>query len=190
MTKQELRLLYLEKRKTLSKPKAEEVSELICAQFFSYFKPNAEHIHLFLPIQKHKEVNTRLILKRLMSETSCTVVASKSNFSTFELEHFVIDENTVFEEDSYGIPTPVHAEIIDTSKIDWVLVPLLCFDKNGYRVGYGKGFYDRFIIKCRPDVKTIGLSAFEPITNIDDSNAFDQRLDYCITPKTIYHFKR
>ena len=75
---------------------------------------------------------------------------------------------------------------IQNSKIDLVLIPLLCFDKKGYRVGYGKGYYDRFLAECRPDVMKIGLSIFEPVDEISDVDEFDVKMDYCITPNKIW----
>lgn len=69
-----------------------------------------------------------------------------------------------------------------------VLIPLLAFDKNGYRVGYGKGFYDRFLAECRPDVVKVGLSVFEPIDEITDLNEFDIKMDFCITPNRVWQF--
>ena len=67
-----------------------------------------------------------------------------------------------------------------------VLVPLLAFDTKGYRVGYGKGFYDRFLSKI--DVKKVGISLFEAVECIADVHEDDIRLDLCITPKQIYSF--
>ena len=56
-------------------------------------------------------------------------------------------------------------------------------DEQYYRVGYGKGFYDRFLANCRKDVKKIGLNFFKPISNITDVNEFDIALDEVIYPK-------
>ena len=63
------------------------------------------------------------------------------------------------------------------SEIDVVLVPLLCSDGQGYRVGYGKGFYDRFLVKCRPDCRKIGLSYFPPVDRIEDVTESDVKMD-------------
>ncbi|RYZ27704.1 MAG: 5-formyltetrahydrofolate cyclo-ligase, partial [Chitinophagaceae bacterium] len=77
---------------------------------------------------------------------------------------------------------------IDPKEIDLVVVPLLTFDKKGYRVGYGKGFYDRFLHQCKKDCIKIGLSYFDPIEAVDDANEFDVTLDFCITPQKAYVF--
>ena len=69
------------------------------------------------------------------------------------------------------------------SEVDVVLVPGLAFDEGGHRVGYGRGFYDRFLALCRPDCLKVGLSYFEPISQITDIHAGDIRLDLLITPE-------
>ena len=77
---------------------------------------------------------------------------------------------------------------IPTSKIEVVFVPLLAFDKKGNRVGYGKGFYDRFLSECNPETIKIGLSFFEPEELIEDVFENDVKLDYCVTPDEVYQF--
>ena len=67
-------------------------------------------------------------------------------------------------------------------------MPLLCCDRRGFRVGYGKGFYDKFLSRCRPDCLKIGLSFFEPTEIIADINDYDVKLDYCVTPENRYKF--
>ncbi|HEX8461529.1 MAG TPA: 5-formyltetrahydrofolate cyclo-ligase, partial [Segetibacter sp.] len=73
-------------------------------------------------------------------------------------------------------------------EIDLVFVPLLAYDKRGYRVGYGKGFYDRYLSLCKPEVLKVGFSYFGPEESIDDTHQFDVPLNYCITPDNIYEF--
>ncbi len=74
--------------------------------------------------------------------------------------------------------------------IDLVITPLLAFDIKGYRVGYGKGFYDRFFAPLRNDVKRVGISLFSPCEEIENINEYDIPLTHCITPKKIYTFSR
>ncbi|MDY6994028.1 MAG: 5-formyltetrahydrofolate cyclo-ligase, partial [Pseudomonadota bacterium] len=72
--------------------------------------------------------------------------------------------------------------------INLVLCPLLAFDKKGFRVGYGKGFYDRFFQKCQPNAIKVGLSFEEAVEHIEDINQYDIPLNYCVTPKKLYVF--
>ena len=74
------------------------------------------------------------------------------------------------------------------AEIDLVFVPLLAFDKKGFRVGYGKGFYDKWLAGCRPDCIKVGFSYFEPVESIDDRHEFDVPLNLCITPHNVYVF--
>ena len=92
----------------------------------------------------------------------------------------ITQKKTKLKVSSYGIPEPVNGVAIDPKKIDLVFVPLLISDKKNYRVGYGKGFYDRFLAECRKDVKTIGLNFFKPIEKIIDLNEYDFALDAVI----------
>ena len=72
--------------------------------------------------------------------------------------------------------------------IEVVFVPLLSFDIEGNRVGYGSGFYDKFLKECDDNILKIGLSFFEPETRVEDTNASDIKLDYCITPQKVFSF--
>jgi 5-formyltetrahydrofolate cyclo-ligase len=92
------------------------------------------------------------------------------------------------ELNQWGIlePNPQSAIRYPLSEIDLVIVPLLGFDKQGNRVGYGKGFYDRFLARCRSNVIKVGVSFFDPIDGISDITPLDIRLDYCITPTRVW----
>src|SRR5207253_1373213 len=110
------------------------------------------------------------------------------NFATGEIENLKFGLDTELVENIWKIHEPSHDEYVEKSRIDAVIWPLLCFDKGGHRVGYGKGFYDKFLTQCRPDCKKTGLSYFAPIDQIDDVGAHDITLDYCITPEQIFEF--
>ena len=88
----------------------------------------------------------------------------------------------------FNIYEPEEGNRVDPTEIDMILVPLLAYDKKGYRVGYGKGFYDKFFAGCRKDCIKAGFSYFEPVDEITDKADFDVPLDLCITPQTVYVF--
>lgn len=147
------------------------------------------YFHLFLTIEEQQEVDTEFVLQILAGKDKEIVVA-KSNFETLEMTHYLLTDNTKFQKNEYNIYEPVDGIEVPASKIDVVFVPLLAYDKKGNRVGYGKGFYDTFLAKCKPEVIKIGLSFFEPEESIEDVLATDIRLDYCVTPEFLYSFPR
>ncbi|HMT07236.1 MAG TPA: 5-formyltetrahydrofolate cyclo-ligase, partial [Pyrinomonadaceae bacterium] len=93
-----------------------------------------------------------------------------------------------FTESSFGIREPQTGNVVPLADIDCVLVPLLAFDMFGERVGYGGGFYDRFLSECRPDCLKTGLSLFPPVDLISDTNENDIKLDMVITPDAVFEF--
>ncbi len=146
-----------------------------------------QYYHVFLPILRQNEVNTEYIL-HLLAGKDKDVVISKSDFSTREMTHYLLTDSTTIRTNTYGIPEPENGIEVPVEKIDVVFVPLLAYDKAGNRVGYGKGFYDRFLSKCSPDTVKIGVSFFGPETACEDVLESDIKLDYCITPDQVYRF--
>jgi 5-formyltetrahydrofolate cyclo-ligase len=145
------------------------------------------YFHIFLPIAEQKEVDTEFIL-HLLSGKDKEIIISKSDFETREMTHFLLTDNTKIKKNEYNIPEPVDGIEVPTKKIDVVFVPLLAFDKSGHRVGYGKGFYDKFLRECNPETIKIGLSFFEVEELIENVFEDDVKLDYCLTPNKIYEF--
>ena len=144
--------------------------------------------HVFLTIAEHKEINTDYILNILAGKDKNTVV-SKSNFETINLENYLLTDSTIIKPNHWNIPEPIDGISIENSKIDVVFVPLLCFDKQGHRVGYGAGYYDNFLGDCNPETIKIGLSLFDIEDTIDDIYKGDVSLNFCVTPEEIYQFQ-
>lgn len=187
MTKKELRKTYKGHRKNLSENQIEDFSLAISNQLLKL--PIWEHsfYHIFLAIQEQKEVNTDYILN-ILSGKDKNILISKSDFETGNMVHFLLTDNTVIKKNAYNIPEPVDGIGILNDKIEVVFIPLLAFDKLGNRVGYGKGFYDRFLADCKPETVKIGLSFFEAESEIFEVFEGDIGLDYCVTPKHTYQF--
>ena len=143
-----------------------------------------------MPITENKEVDTFSILEYFKEhEPNLKIVIPRTDFEKVEMENILFDPvYTILGRNKYGIPEPIHGQSVSAKQIDAVIMPLLAFDLEGNRVGYGKGFYDRFLNSCRPDIKKIGLSFFEPIDKVIDVNEFDKLLDACITPDKIWEF--
>lgn len=189
MTKSEIRKIYVAKQKNLSSEARREKSERITNLFFRHFDlSRIEFLHCFLPIEKFGEINTKLIFQKIWREfPRVATLVPRVDFQTGEIESLKFTPETNLVQNAWQIHEPAHEETVETAKIDLILVPLLAFDAQGFRVGYGKGFYDRFLKNCRADCLKIGLSYFAPITEITDAQSFDVRLDFCVTPERIYN---
>ena len=181
-----LRNYYSDLRSKLSTDELQERSLAIANNVLKLDIWGHTYFHLFLTIEQKKEVDTQFLLHILQGRDK-SIIVSKSNFATAEMEHFLLQENTKLVVSSYGIPEPLDGIPIEPSQLEVVFVPLLAFDKKGHRIGYGKGFYDRFLSTCPKNCLKIGLSLFEAETAVP-STAFDIPLDYCITPFEVCHF--
>jgi 5-formyltetrahydrofolate cyclo-ligase len=104
------------------------------------------------------------------------------------MKAILTNENTVFKTNEWGMTEPIGETIILPQKLQLIFIPLLTFDKRGFRVGFGKGYYDRYLANCKMETVKVGFSYFEPIDQISDTNQFDVPLNYCITPQHIYEF--
>jgi 5-formyltetrahydrofolate cyclo-ligase len=187
MNKTELRQKYKALRNLLSENEVEEMSLAIANKILILPLWEKTYFHIFLPITEQKEVNTEFIL-HILSGKDKEIIVSKADFATRNMTHFLLTDNTKIKKNEYNIPEPVDGIEVPSNKIDVVFVPLLAFDKKGHRVGYGKGFYDKFLSECKPDAIKIGLSFFEPEELITDVFEGDIKLDYCVTPNSIHSF--
>jgi len=187
MKKPELRRKYKLLRQGLSSNEIEDHSLAISNQLLKLGIWDKSFYHIFLTITEHKEINTDYILNILAGKDK-HIVISKSDFKTINLTNYLLTDSTVIKPNHWNIPEPVDGIHIESSKIDIVFVPLLCFDKKGHRVGYGKGFYDNFLSDCKLGTIKIGLSLFEAEEEIEDIHENDMPLDYCVSPKMIYQF--
>jgi 5-formyltetrahydrofolate cyclo-ligase len=191
MIKEALRILYKQKREELAAPIKLQLDDLLLIQFqqlaidipsniMSYkIKNNSNEFDPQSVIEYcyFKNLGIKLSLPRMLPDFNSAAMVAEQ-----------VGANTQFFINAFGIPEPNGGYEISPELIDLVIVPLLCFDQSGNRVGYGKGYYDRFLKNCRKDCIKIGFSYFSPIASIDDTNEFDIPLDYGISPDAIHEF--
>lgn len=189
MTKQELRKIYLEKRQSLSEAEYGQLNFQLYQNFFSAIDLSfIKVLHIFLPIILKKEPDTWLIIDRIRREfPHIRISIPKVNNQKGELENFYFEGLHQLTTNEWGIQEPKQGIPTEPEKIDFVVVPLLAFDKRGYRVGYGKGYYDKFLSQCKPETKKVGISLFPPI-EILPAQDFDVQLTSCITPTEVFEF--
>ncbi len=189
MTKEELRKLYKQKRMALSREECQRMDQMIFGHLVSLDWSDCRYLHIYLPFGKFNEPDTSLLIAWIRANhPHIRLVLSRSDIQQGTMTNYLWDEHTELVTNRWGVLEPVTGEALSEDLIDVVLVPLLVADKKGNRVGYGRGFYDRFLARCRPDVQTIGLSYFEPVDHIKDIDPWDIPLKCCIGPDKVYSF--
>ena len=189
MNKKALRSKYKALRQSLTQEEIEDKSLAIANQLLQINIWDKLYYHVFLTIEEQKEINTEYILQILAGKDK-EIVISKCEFATLGMTHFLMTDNTKIKKNSYNVPEPITGLEVPDSKIDVVFVPLLAYDKQGNRVGYGKGFYDNFLSKCKPETIKIGLSFFTPEDSIEGISSNDIKLDFCVTNNHIFNFSQ
>lgn len=185
--KDELRKIYKAKRAALTESEIALGSKKILTHLVEFFEFEKKTVHCFLPIANKQEVDTWPILHYLFN-LDCRVCTSITHTNLDQLSHTQVFSDSDYEVSTFGVPCPKKITPIAPSEIDIVLVPALYIDKMGNRLGYGKGYYDRFLNLCVKDCLFIGLTLFEPNTIIVESASWDIGMHYCVTMQKSYAF--
>jgi len=187
MNKSLLRKKYKTLRQELSHSQIDDYSLAIANQLLTLDIWDKSFYHVFLTIEEQKEINTDYILNILAGKDK-NIIISKSHFEDYSMSHYLLTDNTKLKKSKYNVPEPVDGIAIQPLQLEVVFIPLLAYDKTGNRVGYGKGFYDRFLAQCKPETLKIGLSFFEAENEDFIASEDDVRLDYCVTPNQVFQF--
>jgi len=185
LSKIEAREKYRNLRKQLTESEILDMSVEIANNLLKFKIWELKTFHLFMTINENKEVDTKPIFDLLIGKGK-EIIIPKININSNTLDSYIFDEKTVFNISSLGIPEPKNG-ILFYGKIDVVILPLLAYDLDGNRIGYGKGFYDKFISNLKSEPLKIGVSYFSPEKSLEFNN-HDINLDYCITPNQIFSF--
>jgi len=184
--KQMLRALAKESRSDLSMEERQTLSEQILAQFLKTFSCKGLKISIYLSISTQFEIDTLPWITALEKDNEFYVPIT--DFETLTMAHCKYNTGDAITCNRYGIPEPSDCtKTIDPIELDLVIIPLLVADLQGNRLGYGKGFYDRFLTQCREDVLKVGLNYFEPIAQIPTEDT-DIPLNYLVSPTRCYQF--
>lgn len=189
MDKKTLRNYYLQLRMNLSEAEWAQGSQRMCDLFFINIDLSfVRMIHIYLPLKKKAEPDTWIIIDRLKREFPHIQIAiPKIDTATNTMKSILFERVQPLKQNKWGIEEPESGKEIDPKEFDLIIVPLLAFDKSGHRVGYGKGFYDKFLSQCRADSRKVGLSFFDTVDKINTESS-DIMLTHCITPKEIFSF--
>lgn len=189
-----LRRAALARRAALSPPELARRSALLSEQLVENF-PLADWrwLHVFLPITAKNEPDTWPLIRRLWAENRfLTLAAPVVQPGGNSLKNYRLTPETPLQTNRWGIlePAATPATEVPPAAFDAVLVPLLAVDAAGHRVGYGGGFYDRFLAQCRPGCQFVGLQVLDepPVPAIADVLPTDIRLHACLMPGGVRHF--
>ena len=186
LSKIEARVKYKNLRKHLTESEILYMSVDIANNLLKLNIWELKTFHLFMTKDENKEVDTKPIFDILIGKEK-KIIIPKININRNSLDSYIFDEKTIFSLDKLMIPEPVNG-ILFNGKIDVVILPLLAYDLDGNRIGYGKGFYDRFLTTSQTrNVIKVGLSFFDPEDKIQTSK-YDEKLDFCVTPKKVFSF--
>lgn len=184
MTKAQVRTYYKRKRDELDSNEKLNREGKLYARLGETDLLSGKNAHCFLSIKRFNEIDTF----PLMQWEGISWILSKTTLGRVEMKHFEYDANIPFEFNDWEIPEPAGGKIVSEQSIDVVLVPLLAFNLDGHRVGYGKGYYDNFLSKCRPDCIKIGLSLFDEAADVEGIAEHDIPLNMILTPNLSYYF--
>ncbi len=176
MKKDDLRKLNKAKRKEMLPQEVFEKSKKASEIFLNneiYQSSNV--IMLYYPLGN--ETDTSEILKNALVNGK-TVIYPITDMTTNEITPIVVDSKTEFIKGGYSVFEPIEKNVYK-GKIDAILVPGIAFDKNGWRVGFGKGCYDRFLKNI--DAIKIGFCYDFQITDKIDNNDFDIKMNCVIS---------
>jgi len=189
MTKKELRLLYKQKRLDISPKDKVKWDDLMLLQLQTFNFEGVNTLLTYWPIEENNEPNTHLFTRYLQHFVPDLRVAYPvTDFTNNTMKAVLVDSEQFYSTNKYGLTEPKDGIEIEPQAIDLIFVPNLICDSNGYRVGYGKGFYDKFLAQCGQDVTLMGFNYFPPIDSISDTNEFDIPMNYCITPNDVFEF--
>ncbi|HOK62365.1 MAG TPA: 5-formyltetrahydrofolate cyclo-ligase [Soehngenia sp.] len=183
MNKKNLREQILAIRKSLSVDKVESYSDIIMNNLItSELYKKATNIMSYVSF--NNEVNTHKFIKKAIEDgkkISVPYIDSKNKI----MMPCLIDDISELVSGYFGIlsPDPNKLKIIDEKSIDLVIVPGAVFDISGYRIGYGGGYYDKFLPLLRKDALSVGLAfSFQVIDKVPFEK-YDIPVDFIITEK-------
>eukprot|EP01093_Parvamoeba_rugata_P009726 TRINITY_DN26742_c0_g1_i2.p1 TRINITY_DN26742_c0_g1~~TRINITY_DN26742_c0_g1_i2.p1 ORF type:complete len:194 (-),score=37.39 TRINITY_DN26742_c0_g1_i2:344-925(-) len=178
-----LRKILLNKRKAIPHERWESLSVSVIENLKNIPQfLEAKCTHVFVSMNERNEVNTHMLIKELI-ESGKKVIVPVTEFSSGTLNHSKLTSFEELESNKWGVLEPKVMEVTD-EKPDVILVPLLAADLEFNRLGYGKGFYDRFLSES--SALTIGLVFQEYILDKIPVERFDQKLDILVTEKDVF----
>ena len=182
--KQRLRAHYLEIRSGIPPGEYAAKSAAIRERILSWdLMQTIQTVHLYLAIRERNEVDTHPLIPEFLSRG--LQVAVPVIQPGHQLKHVTINPNTIFREGRWSVMEPANGTEITPDALDLILVPMVAGDAAKQRIGYGKGFYDRFLEQTQA-VKAGLLFECTRFSGYFPSESHDHPLDVLITEQARY----
>ncbi|MBQ2960820.1 MAG: 5-formyltetrahydrofolate cyclo-ligase [Oscillospiraceae bacterium] len=182
--KSQLRRLALSKRDALDTVLREEASAEIAKRLLSLLEMKAAKTVMCYKSFR-SEVSTAQIIKALEKQGKklCFPVCGKAGI----MQAWNPQEDEAWKTGMMGISEPdvEKSELICPEEIDIVICPMVAFDEKKWRMGYGGGYYDRYLPKCTKALK-IGIAFEAQRLDKVPVDEFDQPMDYIVTEEKVY----
>ena len=180
MTKARLRRRMLRLRRALPSDEAKRRSKEVLSHLLSHpVYKNSRTVHTYISLDD--EVDTWPLISRALDDGKRVVVPVVSGD---DMVHCEVDSSSEFVRGRFGLWEPKHRREVDVEELDLVIVPGVAFDRRGYRLGFGRGYYDRFLSQV--SAPKVGLAFdFQVVPRIPE-DPHDQRLDYLVTEEGIF----
>lgn len=183
LSKKQLRAELLRQRSALNRDEFELYSKQVCNAVIESEEFNqAEVIHCYVPIISRNELNTFHILEESLSRGKKLVVP-RIKSGTTDLDHVWLKSPDVLKPNKWGVPEPESGGMVDLSELQLILVPVVGCDVHRNRIGYGKGFYDRFLAEVT--CPAFGLTFEQSVCPEIPIEQHDIKLDRIFTEKRI-----
>ncbi|MDO5715364.1 MAG: 5-formyltetrahydrofolate cyclo-ligase [Tissierellia bacterium] len=172
--KREFREQFMGKRKSLSPEIRREKDQLIFQRLIDSFLYQ-ENKNIFIFVSSFDEVNTHPMIEQALKDGKKVSVPKVMGKEMVAIEIKSLSE---LSPGTMGILEPTNEQ--EMEKIDLCVTPGLAFDKKGYRIGYGGGYYDKFIGKHQ-EMITLGIGYDLQWTEEVPHEAYDRPLDYFLS---------
>jgi 5-formyltetrahydrofolate cyclo-ligase len=189
MIKSTVRKEFLQRRMDIQEEDLQQQTALLAFNFKKVILPTVRYLLSYNALASRREFDVSVCEDILKEQNPVMRVAwPKIHVDMLDMEAGLVEKEGLFIKNKFNILEPISGDIVPPEQLDVIFVPLIAFDMRGYRVGYGKGYYDRYLSQCRADAVKIGFSFFDAIEYIEDIDEFDVPLNFCITPRRIYEF--
>jgi 5-formyltetrahydrofolate cyclo-ligase len=189
MIKSTVRKEFLQRRMDILEEELQQQTALIAFHFRQLVLPPVKYLLSYYPVGTRREFDVS-VCEELLKERNplMRVTWPRIHVDMLDMEAGLVEKDGLYIKNRFSILEPISGAVVPVELLDVIFVPLVAFDKRGFRVGYGKGYYDKYLSRCRPDTVKVGFSYFEAIEFIEDIEEFDIPLSCCITPRGIYEF--